>query len=216
MNAAWVINRDAWKDRVRSLGVRRSVLHCSHQTDRAFAAITETQRRVIMPLFREQLRGDEKTALDFGCGWGRWTEEVADVSDCHVLGVDLLTEYIQEAERRKIDGAPVTFVTLKGTRLPCDDASMDLVWVCMVLSAFTDDGLLAETVKELGRVLRRDGLLFIITTTVKKGETSRGRWAKHRSVEEFQQVFKDVAPLKVVGAYTDLGDHDSIMAGRKS
>ena len=216
MNVAWVTNRKAWRERVETLGIRRSVFHCSHRTDRAFAAITETQRRVIIPLLRAQLHGDEKTALDFGCGWGRWTEEVAAVSGCYVLGVDLLSEYVEEAERRKIPGAPVAFLVLKGVRLPCADNSMDLVWVCMVLSAFVDDALFAETIQELGRVLRVGGLLFIVTTTVEKGEVSKGRWAKHRTVDELKTAFAKVAPLTVIGSYTDLKDKDSVLAGRKA
>ena len=45
--------------------------------------------------------------------------------------------------------------------LPASAASIDAVWICLVLGGLRDDAL-AQTVSEIDRVLKPNGLLCLI------------------------------------------------------
>ncbi|MCK6544754.1 class I SAM-dependent methyltransferase [Myxococcota bacterium] len=123
-----------------------------------FDAETVADKRDLLGLLKQQLRGDEARTLDFGCGFGRFTHALAEVSGTDVVGVDLTPELLAIAEREKTS-PKVTFARATDP-LPFPDESFDVVWVSYVfihiLGAQKD-----RTARELGRVLKKGGLLFL-------------------------------------------------------
>lgn len=216
----WQRARAEWDDRVRSMGTR-AVFNCCHKTPEALDNITTLQRETIFPLLKRQLTGGEKTALDFGCGFGRWTADIADAIDGYCIGTDptpqLLLAAIDSYTKRALN-QPVDFLLYKEGRIPASDGQVDLIWSCMVLSTILDDEMLAHTAREFDRVLAPGGLLFIVDNTAGPPHRPivRSRWSMSRTVEEYRQAFSAITDLVELGHYVDLGEVNTIMAGRKA
>jgi SAM-dependent methyltransferase len=177
-----------WEDRAQRFGVR-AVLNLGHP-EAEILRITERQRRELYPLFRASLRGDERLILDFGCGPGRFTGDLAQIITGRAIGVDPI--------RHLLDLAPshpgVEYRPMSEGQIPLESGSVDGVWICLVLGGIHGETLQA-TLRELRRVLKPSGLLFLVENTTK----GRGNafWA-----------FRSVA------AYHDLGERISVMRGR--
>jgi ubiquinone/menaquinone biosynthesis C-methylase UbiE len=146
-------------------------------------------------------------ALDFGCGPGRFTADLAAAIRGRAIGVDPIESLIHLAPR----SPDVEYLVSDGRRIPLPDASVDLAWVCLVLGGLADAHL-AETAAELDRVMRPGGLLFVVENTSEKKDFAH--WA-FRSVDSYRRVFPFTA-LSHLHDYDDLGERISIMAGRKA
>lgn len=192
-----------WEDRVRLYGPR-SVLNVAHvQED--MDEITRMQEQEIFPYFRSQLNGTEKVILDFGCGAGRFTPQLARMIRGTAIGIDPMRELLREAP-----AAPgVVYECVRSNRLPFRDGSMDAIWCCLVLGGISEP---TETITEFCRVLRPSGLVFLIENT---SDQPDGKFWKYRSVEQYSSFFGFVK-LVHLHDYTDVGERISVMAGRKT
>lgn len=182
----------------------RAVYHLGHGYDE-LADVTSCQRSAILPHVEAALTGRERTVLDFGCGPGRFSSDLARITGGEVLAVDPV--------RRFIDMAPaapgVRYSWIADGKVPMPDSSYDVVWVCLVLGGLAGGELVAAC-SEIRRVLRTHGLLVLVENT------SHGAGSSHwhfRSVEFYCDLFPSVA-LTQVGDYVDLSEKISIMMGR--
>ncbi len=95
--------------------------------------------------------------VDFGCGTGRFLRLFHQYG-LKVLGLDITAEMIDAAKSYGVpDG---TMVALSdGIKIPKDDSSVDLVWVCGVLrySLLVPDPVYADIAREMYRVLKPGG-----------------------------------------------------------
>lgn len=192
-----------WDDRAARLGPR-AVLHIKHPPE----AIDEVTHRHFYEVFDRVdplLSGGEVTALDFGCGAGRLTPMLTQRVSGPVLGVDPTREFIDAAPA----SARVKFAVLEDAAIPLSDASIDLVFVFVVLGGIPDEALSA-TVDELQRVLRPDGLLVLIENTT--DVENAPHWF-FRSVDEHLALFPMI-DLEHLGGYEEFGETMSIFAGR--
>lgn len=194
-----------WERRVRRSGAH-SVLNRGHSPAEA-ARVTDWQKATLFPVLRRRLRGDERVVLDFGCGPGRFTPDLAGLIGGRAIGVDPIQSLLDLAPRH----GDVEYRLLRDGRIPLEDGSTDAVWICLVLMCITDPKALERTAAEIGRVLRKDGLLFLVENTDPKPDT---RHLRFRSVDEYRALFPDIA-LEHEGSYVDLGERISILSGRK-
>lgn len=194
-----------WERRAERSGAR-AVLNRGHP-DAERSRVDEWQKGILLPTLQRQLRGDERTVLDFGCGPGRFTPDLAEVIGGRAIGVDPIQSLLDLAPRR----GDVEYRLLENQRIPLEDGSVDVVWICLVLMCITDRGTLDRTVAEIRRVLRPDGLLFLVENTEEKPDT---RHIAYRAIDDYRAIFP-FAPLRDVGEYRDLGERISILAGRK-
>jgi ubiquinone/menaquinone biosynthesis C-methylase UbiE len=210
----WTTRSDEWAKRVKMFGTRAVFNICHPPAE--LEAVTKLQRDTILPLFKSQVTPADTYVLDFGCGWGRWTETLSEMVDGIALGVDPTPEFLAEAEKRRTS-ACVQFLPYAQGRVPMEDSGADVVWACLVLSTVLEEDMLAHTVGELGRVLRPGGLMFLVDNTAGPAHRPvvRSRWSMSRTVEEYRAAFAKWVDLQLLGAYTDLGEVNSIMAGRK-
>ena len=119
-----------WEARVKKYGAR-AVLNLSHKPQE-YDAVTAEQKRILLPLFAAQLRGDERTVLDFGCGPGRFTASLAEAVQGSAVGVDISEELLKLAPQ----ASNVTYRTIpRGVILP-GDLSYDVAWVCLSSGGF--------------------------------------------------------------------------------
>ncbi|MCL5102748.1 MAG: class I SAM-dependent methyltransferase [Armatimonadetes bacterium] len=193
-----------WQDRARQFG-RRSILHIGHD-ESEIEAVTERQRDEIFPHLKKLLRGDERLILDFGCGTGRFTGDLAALIDGKAIGVDPVQPLIEMAP----ESANVEYIVMHDTRIPLADASADVIWICLVLGAIEEAGI-GDTILEINRTLAPGGLLFLVENTSRKRDV---HYWKYRTVKQHSKMFA-FAPLKHLHEYSDLGERISVMAGRK-
>jgi SAM-dependent methyltransferase len=193
-----------WEQRAQTHGCR-AVLNLGHG-DTPIEDVTQRQLATIFPHLTRVLRGDERIALDFGCGPGRFTGRLAEVIHGRAIGVDPIRSLIELAPRRP----DVDYLVSDGRGIPLPDACVDVAWVCLVLGGLPD-AQLPETAFEVGRVLRPGGLLFLVENTSAKADFPH--WA-FRSVRAYRRLFP-FAPLAHLHDYDDLGERISILAGRK-
>ena len=150
---------DHWDLRARDYGVR-AVFNLAHG-EHDLAHVTEMQKSVIHPHVRAALRHDERLALDFGCGPGRFTDDLARIIEGRAIGVDTTRAFIDMAA----ESEAVEYRVMIPGRIPAGDGEVDLIWICLVLGGIGDPNVLAASIRELDRVLRPGGLLVLVENT---------------------------------------------------
>jgi len=197
--------RSYWEARATTHGAR-SVLDLRH-SDAELEAVTARQSEILFPLLRDQLEAGDRRLLDFGCGPGRFTARLAELTGGTALGVDPVAHYLELAPR----ATGVEYRHIEGDRIPAGDSSFDVVWICIVLGGIVSRRDLKRTVREIDRVLRPGGLLFMVENT---SATRDGYYWRYRSAEDYRRLFPNVA-LTEISEYVDIDQRMSVLAGRK-
>jgi ubiquinone/menaquinone biosynthesis C-methylase UbiE len=121
-------------------------------------------RRVLRERFlRRHLRGSRDIVLELGPGPGRFTPTLRRATRARIVALDLSREMLRAARRRargKAGFAPVHWVQGAGEHLPLSTQCVDAaVALGNIVSFAADDG--PALLKELGRVVRPNGLLIV-------------------------------------------------------
>lgn len=193
-----------WKMRAEAFGIA-SVLNLAHG-EAGIESVTEKQKREIYPFLKSWLDGTECLVLDFGCGPGRFTKDLASMIQGKAIGVDPVSVLLSMAPSAE----NVEYRLMREGVIPVPDSQVDVAWVCLVLGGLTDS-ILQQTARELRRVMKGGALLFLIENTSVK---ENGPHWIFRTHDEYRQVFS-WAKLTSLHDYEDLGERISIMAGRK-
>lgn len=196
----------AWKKRAKQYGVR-AVLNMGHP-DEDIGVVTRMQKEKVFPFLQQALTGREETILDFGCGPGRFTFDLAKLIQGKAIGVDPIQDFLDMAPKQ----GGVEYRLMEESVIPVVDKSIDIVWICLVLGGIIDQCVLQKITSEVERVLKDEGLVVLIenTTDIKDAE-----YWKFRSVEVYQSLFF-FTKLKHLSDYFDLNERISIMVGRKN
>lgn len=194
-----------WEQRAKQYG-RRSVLHLGH-SEAEIETVTNLQKEQIFPILKSQLRGNEKLLLDFGCGTGRFTGDLAEIIQGQVIGADPIKALIHLAPKNE----NVSYKVIEKNIIPIKSNVIDVIWVCLVLGGITQSNLLHKVVLEMDRILKEDGLLLLVENTSVRKDAKH--W-KFRSVQEYKSLFSFI-DLKHISDYFDLDESISIMAGRR-
>jgi SAM-dependent methyltransferase len=121
--------------------------------------LLEGDRRRLTRILESLEPGD--TILEVGCGTGRYTIPIAELSRAHVIGVDQeprMLEVARETDRdKRVDWRSGT-----AYRLPIADQSVDLVFMAMLVHLLKQR---TRAFREAARVLRPAGQLSIWTFT---------------------------------------------------
>lgn len=192
-----------WKQRADRYG-ERSVVNLAHP-ESSLPTVTAVQKACLLPILTAQLKGHESIALDLGCGPGRFTRDLATLLRGQAFGVDPIEHLIALAP----SDPDVTYYVSEAGCIPLADDSVDLVWICLVLGGITDANYLVQTVAEVDRVLRPNGLVFLVENTA--ATPNNPHW-HYRSVREYQDLFGQLQ-LRHLADYLDVQERISVMVG---
>ncbi len=196
---------DMWRKRATQYGPR-AALNIGHPEEK-FNAVTKMQKEKIFPFLKQVLTGHEKLILDFGCGPGRFTPDLAQIIKGNAIGVDPIQDFLKMAPKHK----DVEYRLMKKNAIPAIDGSIDVIWICLVLGGIIDKHALEDVISETDRILKNGGIITLIENTT--DTTDREHW-KYRPIEFYQSLFS-FSKLDHVSDYYDLGERISILVGRK-
>ncbi|MBW3629613.1 MAG: methyltransferase domain-containing protein, partial [Gemmatimonadetes bacterium] len=194
-----------WEERARRHGAR-AVYNSGHAAE-DLPLIDQKQKEILYPILQSRLNGDERVILDFGCGPGRFTPDLAQLVRGRAIGVDPIQSLLDAAPRTEA----TEYRLVRHGCLPLQDDSVDVVWICLVLTCIVDARAVREAVAEVERVLRPGGLVFLVENTAAKKDM---RHIAFRSIDDYRALFA-FAPLRHERDYEDRGEPISILCGRK-
>jgi SAM-dependent methyltransferase len=197
-------SRMDWQALARDHGAY-SVIDARHAPEE-YDYVTRRQREILLPLLKQQLDGHERTILDFGCGPGRFTANLAELIGGAAVGFDVTRRLIELAPAH-----PQVRYMQSPEFNPGVQSEFDVVWVCLVLGGILDRDL-RLIAPRLTRVLHENGLLFLAEATAP--EHRSGAW-NIRTRDELRALFPSIR-LEHVASYYDAGQEVSVMAGRKT
>ncbi|MGE5847981.1 MAG: class I SAM-dependent methyltransferase [Ignavibacteria bacterium] len=193
-----------WKNRVKNYG-EKAVINLNHGLS-DYSDITEHQKKEIFPILKQLLNGDEHFILDFGCGPGRFTSDLAKIIKGLAIGVDIIPELLKMAPKSE----SVVYKLMKEGKIPLKDKSVDIVWICLVLGGIKKK-LLQKTVREIERISKDNSLIFLVENTSLKPNSSY--WF-FRTYDEYKKLFPSFK-IDYLHEYYDFDERISIMGGRK-
>ena len=128
-----------------------------------------------VPLYVKKYVKGKKT-LDLGCGAGRSTHFLTSLG-LDVVGIDISEQYIKEAV--SIDPKTHFFLSEKG-KIPSIENSYDFVFSSFVLIMIPTKEELKNTVEEVHRVLKKNGIFIIITGSEKMHSIDK-KWLSYET-----------------------------------
>ncbi|MFF4953744.1 class I SAM-dependent methyltransferase [Streptomyces chattanoogensis] len=113
--------------------------------------------------------------LDYGCGYGRLTAELAGLGYRSVLGVDVSAALVERG-RREHPG--VDLRRWAGFPLPFEDGAFDAALLFAVLTCVRQDADQTAIVQELGRLVRPGGVLYLSDVPLQSDPFNRERYER--------------------------------------
>jgi ubiquinone/menaquinone biosynthesis C-methylase UbiE len=194
-----------WKSRVNQFG-DHAVLNLNYQNTN-IDFVTDQQIKFIFPILENKLNGNERLLLDYGCGIGRFTPYLAKLINGKAIGIDPIEELIAAAP----EGENIEFKVSDPSCIPYPVEYFDIIWICLVMGGIINKKMLKVTIDEIQRVLKPNGLLFLIENTSQIRNSDH--W-HYRTQLQYQNLFQ-FCNLNIVGSYQELDEYITIFSGRK-
>jgi ubiquinone/menaquinone biosynthesis C-methylase UbiE len=158
----------------------------------------EIDKKAINKYFRKKNK-----ILDYGCGYGRITNELYVLGYENIIGVDSSLEFIN---RGKKEFSHLTLQHNNTGLLPFKNSEFDGIILCAVLTCIPSDSDQKELVKEIKRVLKPGGI--VILSEFKKSESikysNNGCFCsdfdikmKHYEINEIENLLKNFKKIKI-------------------
>jgi len=112
------------------------------------------------PIIKRTLPAKNKTILDFGCGEGRYIEEILKVNPYKIIGADISEYAIKKAKKKFPNGRFYVTSGDDGEKLPFATNSADFILAADVIEHIFD---VVNFVSEMNRTLKKGGRIFIST-----------------------------------------------------
>jgi SAM-dependent methyltransferase len=132
-----------------------------------------------LSLFRDALPLTARI-LDYGCGYGRACSALADAGYSDITGIDISSEMVRRG--KEMDGRG-DLRTIDGIATGFDEGSFDLYLLVTVLTCIPSDEGQKLIVREIHRLLRPRGFLFVSDMPLQADARNRQRY------REFEKEF---------------------------
>jgi len=128
----------------------------SDSKSNALIILEEPEVRKILP----KLKG--KKVLDVGCGTGRWTFQLARKigKSGKMVGIEPNKGMLKKAREKARNKSNINLKKSRGDKLSLKDNSFDFIISALVMSHIKE---VDNTIKEMSRVLRKNGEIIITT-----------------------------------------------------
>lgn len=97
--------------------------------------------------------------LDFGCGYGRITNELYGLGYKGICGVDSSLEMINRGNN---EFPHLELSHSKGSQLPFSNSSFDAIVTCAVFTCIPEAQIRVNVVSELLRILKPNGVIYLV------------------------------------------------------
>lgn len=174
---------------------------------------TERQIGVLMPMLCPLFTGNERHALDYGCGAGRFTAALASTISCRTTGFDPCRELIDLAPKAPL----VDYITCEPDQffggIHQAGIRSDVIFAAMVLGHPNTDT--ARTIEQIVSILKPGGLMIVVDHM--PAEPPYGTWWHYRRPEFYEEMFGEYGvALERIGAMMQLDKEVTVLAGRKT
>ena len=110
-----------------------------------------------LDIYKKYVKKDSRI-LDIGCGYGRTLEELQNAGYNNLIGIDFSKEMIKIAHE---NNPSIDFRPTNGSILDFPDNSIDSVILLAVLTCIPDKDSQEQLIREVHRVLKNDGIVYI-------------------------------------------------------
>ena len=131
----------------------------------------------------------EAKVLDFGCGYGRISNELAACGYTDVTGIDPSHAMIERG-RRAFPG--LNLLQSVGSDLPFDESSFDVIVICAVFTCIPSLGERLSVASEITRVLKPGGIVHLSEFCAEESESfmsGLGLPMRYSSPQELRDLF---------------------------
>lgn len=172
---------------------------------------TETARQI--PILREAIRpflnGTEKIALDFGCGYGRFTPMLANLIDGRAVGFDPSSAMVASAQWH----TDVDYISCPTDQFFHETTQTGTHYDLILAYAVLGEPSMGNVAPALSRILSPGGLLTIVEHVVPDPDPER--WWRFQRPGHYETLFGACGiTLRTVGTVAQLEDVMTIYAGR--
>lgn len=129
----------------------------------------------------------DASILDYGCGYGRSCFQLYDNGYKNIIGVDISTEMIKQAQSKASD---ISFQYFNGSSLPYADNSISACTLLAVLTCIPTNAGQRTVINEISRVLKKDGVLFVSDYLLQNDSRNQERYKKYQSDFDNYGTFK--------------------------
>lgn len=139
-----------------------------------------------MELFRQYV-APESSILDVGCGYGRTLSELYNQGYTDLCGVDFSAPMIRRGRERY---PHLSLCHHPDAELPFPDNHFDAVILLAVLTCIADDAAQTFLLKELRRVLKPGGVLYINDFLLNQDQRNVDRYERFEKVHGQYGIFQ--------------------------
>lgn len=129
----------------------------------------------------------EMNILDVGCGYGRTLNELYNNGFRNLTGVDFSSKMIKRGLR---SNPSLELIKSNGDELPFKDETFDAVLLIGVLTSNYSTDNQENLIKEISRVLRNQGVLYISDFLLNDDSRNLQRYQKYKDKYGIYGVFK--------------------------
>lgn len=125
--------------------------------------------------------GKDALVLDVGCGYGRTLQTLYEAGYRHLMGVDFSEGMIARGK----DLYPYLDLRVKkGAEIALPDCHVDAVILFAVLTCIHEDEKQKELIREIRRVLKPGGILYVNDFLLNSDERNKKRYEQYQEAHE--------------------------------